>query len=151
MDLRKILLTTPSWQLTRKPLFQVRCRQCVPFKISPVQFTICSSVTTDALLTRLVFFQLLRQSGNPWIFLSLVPTPGKEDHTFKLTVMLRPDSYGWNFSGRTEHGNHVIFFVCLARVFVNLEVWKVRKWNIFLKYISAAVKGCFRINHINLL
>ena len=48
-------------------------------------------------------------------------------------------TYGWHFWGRTEHGNYVIFFVFLATVFGNLEVWKVKKWNIFLKYISAAV------------
>ena len=48
-------------------------------------------------------------------------------------------TYGWNFSGRTEHGNDVIFFLFLATVFGNLEVWKVKKWNIFLKYISAPV------------
>ena len=54
-------------------------------------------------------------------------------HSIKQTV------YGWNFSGRTEHGNYVIFFLFLATVFGNLEVWKVKKWNIFLKYISAGV------------
>ena len=27
----------------------------------------------------------------------------------------------------------------------------MRKWKIFLKYISAPVKNCFHINHINLL
>ena len=48
-------------------------------------------------------------------------------------------TYGWNFSGRTEHGIDVIFLVFLATVFGNLEVWKVKKWNIFLKYISAGV------------
>ena len=88
MDLRKILLTTPSWQLTRKPLFQDRCsRRYVIFDIFPVQFTICSSATTDALLSSPVFFQLLRQSGNPWITLYMHPQSGKEDHIFKLTVM----------------------------------------------------------------
>ena len=47
--------------------------------------------------------------------------------------------YGWNLSGCTEHGNGVIFFVFLVTVFGNLEVWKVKKWNSFLKYISAGV------------
>ena len=45
--------------------------------------------------------------------------------------------YGWNFSGRTKHGNDVIFFVFLAARFCKLEVWEVNEWNIFLKYISA--------------
>ena len=31
------------------------------------------------------------------------------------------------------------FFLFLATVLGSLEVWKVKKWNIFLKYISAAV------------
>ena len=41
-------------------------------------------------------------------------------------------AYGRKSADRTEHGNYVIFFVFLATVFGNLEVWKVRKWNIFL-------------------
>ena len=48
-----------------------------------------------------------------------------------------------------EMMSYFLFF--LATVFGNLEVWKVKKLYIFLKYISAGVKGCFRINHINLL
>ena len=44
-------------------------------------------------------------------------------------------SYGRKSADRTEHGNYVIFLVFLATVFGNLEVWKVRKWNIFLKHI----------------
>ena len=47
--------------------------------------------------------------------------------------------YGRKSADRTEHGNDVIFSVFLATVFGKLEVRKVRKWNIFLKYISAAV------------
>ena len=57
------------------------------------QFTICSSATSDALLTMLSFFQLLRQSGNPWISFSMRATSGKEGNTFKLTVMWLLDSY----------------------------------------------------------
>ena len=109
MTLKKMWLTMPSWQLTRKPLFQVRCRQCVTFDISPVQFTICSSATTDALLTNLVFFQVLRQSGNPWITLYLYPMPGKEDHIFILTVEMHICAY-------------LIFVIfCMPRFFL---VWK---------------------------
>ena len=33
------------------------------------QFTICSSTSSNALLTALPFFQLLRQSGKPWVTL----------------------------------------------------------------------------------
>ena len=47
--------------------------------------------------------------------------------------------YGRKSADCTEHGNYVIFFLFLATVFGYLEVWKVKKWNIFLKYISAAV------------
>ena len=50
------------------------------------QFTICSSATTDALLTNVNFFQLLFHSGNPWITFWLEPQPGSEQHIFKLTV-----------------------------------------------------------------
>ena len=59
-----------------------------------VQFTICSSATADAFLTNILFFQLLRQSGNPWITLHLHPQSGKEDPIFKLTVMWLPPN-GW--------------------------------------------------------
>ena len=53
----------------------------------PTQFTICSSATTDAFLTNLNFFTILRHSGNPWIsFFSMPPQPGSEDPIFKLTV-----------------------------------------------------------------
>ena len=58
---------------------------------------------------------------------------------FIMMIVIDHCIYGWNFSGRTEHGNDVIFFLFLATVFGNLEVWKVKKWNIFLKYISAPV------------
>ena len=47
--------------------------------------------------------------------------------------------YGRKSADRTEHGNYVILIVFLAIVFGNLEVWNIRKWKIFLKYISAAV------------
>ena len=57
----------------------------------PTQFTICSSATTDALLTNIEFFQLLRHSGNPWITFWLEPQPGSEEHIFKLTVRYRLD------------------------------------------------------------
>ena len=46
----------------------------------PTQFTICSSATTDAFLTNLNFFQILRHSGIPWItFFSMPPQPGSDD------------------------------------------------------------------------
>ena len=51
-----------------------------------LQFTICSSVSSDALLTPLFFFQLLRQSGKPWIYLQMEPRPGNEGHIFKFGV-----------------------------------------------------------------
>ena len=35
-----------------------------------------------------------------------------------------------------------IFFLSLATVFGNLEVWKVKKWNIFLKYTECPEKNC---------
>ena len=35
--------------------------------------------------------------------------------------------YGRKSADRTENGNDVIFFVFLATVFGNVEVWKVRK------------------------
>ena len=57
MALRKILLTTLSSQMTKNPLCQVRCRICVTFDILPFQFTICSSATSDALLTGVHFFR----------------------------------------------------------------------------------------------
>ena len=44
-----------------------------------------------SLLTLVHFFQLFRQSGNPWISLGM--NPGKEGVLFKLTVMWLPDSY----------------------------------------------------------
>ena len=47
-----------------------------------IQFTICSSATSDALLTNLHFFTILRQSGNPWISFDMAA----EDRVFKLTV-----------------------------------------------------------------
>ena len=51
------------------------------------QFTICSSATTNAFLTNLNFFQILRHSGNPWItFFSMPPQPGSDNPIFKLTV-----------------------------------------------------------------
>ena len=36
-------------------------------------------------------------------------------------------TYGRKSADRTEHGNYVIFFLSLATVFGNLEVWKVKK------------------------
>ena len=95
METRKTLSTTLSLLPTKRPLFQVRFRQFVTFDVSPAfQFTICSSATSDAFLTGLFFFQLLRQSGNPWITLSMraVPGPGKEDAIFRLTVLSPPES-----------------------------------------------------------
>ena len=35
--------------------------------------------------------------------------------------------YGRKSADRTEHGNDVIFFLFLATVFGNLEVWKLKK------------------------
>ena len=52
----------------------------------PTQFTICSSATSDALLSNVVFFQLLRHSGSPWITFFMSPPPGSENPIFKLTV-----------------------------------------------------------------
>ena len=52
----------------------------------PSQFTICMSASTDALLTNLGFFQLLRQSEDPWVTFNLHPEPGRKDHIFKFTV-----------------------------------------------------------------
>ena len=54
-------------------------KNCESQKI--VQFTICSSATSDAFLTNLNFFQLFRQSGTPWVQLTRGP-PGE----FRLTV-----------------------------------------------------------------
>ena len=95
MPLRKKLLTTPSWLMTTKLLCQVRCSQYKSlFDISPAfQFTICSSATSDALTTVLSFFQLQRQSGNPWISLCMDSLHDKEGNIFELTVMSLPDSY----------------------------------------------------------
>ena len=47
-----------------------------------LQFTICSSATSDAMISVVHFFQLLRQSGDPWITLLVQP-----DHEVRLTVM----------------------------------------------------------------
>ena len=55
----------------------------------PTQFTICSSATTDAFLTNLIFFQILRHSEDPWITFYLFPQPGNEDPIFKITVKVR--------------------------------------------------------------
>ena len=70
---------------------QVQAKQAT-FDDSPAfQFTICTSTTSDALLTILSFFQLLRQSGNPWISLSMSTTiPSKEENVFLLTVRGHP-------------------------------------------------------------
>ena len=62
--------------------------------ILPFQFTICSSVFSDALLSPLMFFQLLRPSGTPWIHVELDPRPHEEStrnggHMFKFSVRLR--------------------------------------------------------------
>ena len=57
-------------------------------------------------------------------------------------------TYGRKSADCTKHENDVIFFVFLATVFGNLEVWKVNNCNIFLIYISAGVQRCL---HINLL
>ena len=46
---------------------------------------------------------------------------------------------GRKSADRTKHENYVIFFAFLAIVFGKLEVWKVKKWNIFLEYINATV------------
>ena len=92
---RKELSTTPSLLPTKRPLFQVRFRQCVTFDVLPAfQFTICSSLAADALLTGVSFFQLLRQSGKPWISLMMEPAPrtGGLDNLFKLTVLWPPES-----------------------------------------------------------
>ena len=85
---------TLSLLLTKRPLFQDRFRQFVTVDVSPFQFTICSSASSEALLTDLPFFQLLRQSGNPWISLysNADPGPGKEDNIFKFTVLWPPES-----------------------------------------------------------
>ena len=60
----------------------------VTFAVLPAfQFTICSSATSDALLTVVHFFQLLRQSGDPWITLIMQPLqPGDEENMFYLAV-----------------------------------------------------------------
>ena len=50
------------------------------------QFTICSSTSSNALLTALPFFQLLRQSGKPWVTLYMDPRPGREQHLFRYSV-----------------------------------------------------------------
>ena len=85
---------TLSLLLTKRPLFQVRFSQYVTFDVSPIQFTICSSASSEALLTDLPYFQLLRQSGNPWISLysNADPGPGKEDSIFKSTVLWPSES-----------------------------------------------------------
>ena len=77
---------TLSLLLTKRPLFQVRFRQYVTFDVSSIQFTICSSATSDAMISVVHFFQLLRQSGEPWITLLMQPS-----HVFRLTVMRLPD------------------------------------------------------------
>ena len=85
LALRTQWLTSPSWLLIPKPVCQNRCRQKATFDDSPsFQFTICSSITAEAVITTIPFFQLLRQSGNPWISLYLIPG----GYIFKLTVML---------------------------------------------------------------
>ena len=45
------------------------------YLINSAQFTICMSASTDALLTNLGFFQLLRQSEDPWVTFNLHPEP----------------------------------------------------------------------------
>ena len=72
---------------------------------------------------------------------SLNKTPGKchQKHKSHTCANQHHSPYGRKSADRTEHGNYVIFLVFLATDFGNLEVLKVRKWNIFLKYISAAV------------
>ena len=56
------------------------------FFLPAFQFTICSSATSDAMISVVHFFQLLRQSGDPWITLIMQP-----HHEFRLTVMRLPD------------------------------------------------------------
>ena len=46
-------------------------------------------------------------------------------------------TYGWNFSGRTEHEFDVIFFVFSSAYLGNLEVCYTKTFDIFWKYISA--------------
>ena len=67
---------------------QVKVR-CHFFDTLPFQFTICLSATSDAFLTSLQFFTLLRHSGKPWISLYMdpVPEPGKQNGLFRLTVL----------------------------------------------------------------
>ena len=57
------------------------------------------------------------------------------------TKMMRNGAviYGRKSADRTKHENYVVFFAFLAIVFGKLEVWKVKKWNIFLEYINATV------------
>ena len=56
-------------------------------------------------------------------------------------------TYGWNFSGRTEHEFGVIFFVFLSTFFGNLEVCDVKTCNIFWKYMSATWSTCLCLDH----
>ena len=50
-----------------------------------IQFTICSSASSNPLLTNLFFFQLLRQSSTPWVSLFMHTQPHGE-HMFKYSV-----------------------------------------------------------------
>ena len=95
LSLMQVLLTLLSCLPTKQHLFQVRCSQYATFDSLPFQFTICLSATSDAFLTSLQFFQLLRQNGTPWISLYMdpIPRPGKENGLFRLTVLWLPDSY----------------------------------------------------------
>ena len=45
----------------------------------------------------------------------------------QIYIHILQNSYGRKSADRTEHGNDVIFVVCLASVFGNLKVWKVKK------------------------
>ena len=52
-----------------------------------LQFTICSSATSDAMISVVHFFQLLHQSGDPWITLLMQPHSVDIPPVFRLTVM----------------------------------------------------------------
>ena len=103
----------------------------------------CLLVIVNSTLSSMVdsTFSYLHEEGGGWPWNSGDALPTKEN-PWTLKIFFRSvkiSSYGWNISGRTEHGNDVIFLFFLATVLCNLEVWKVKKWNVFLKYISAAV------------
>ena len=53
------------------------------------QFSICSSATSDAWLSLVVFFQLFRHSGKPWISFQMDPRPGQWEKIFRLSVRKR--------------------------------------------------------------